>query len=165
MNSAVLAGRESAGPSFATLLLVLPEEQALRCITLLRREGIEVVASSVVHAAPDRANPPLMLPRWIVAVPVFGDVVVDECAHEVRRAGEPVRMTPVELALLLALVRRKGRLVTKEELTRAAWRSSAPIGRRVLATHILNLRGKLEPTPRRPRHILTVWGRGYRLVE
>ncbi len=155
-----------APPALTTLLVVLPEEQAARCLALLRREGVEVMGASVVRVALDaRSDPPLMLPKRTVAIPLFGDIELDECAHEVRRAGDLIHTTPVEFDLLLALVRRKGGLVTKDELTRAAWRPDVTLGPRVLATHILNLRRKLEPNPRHPRHLVTVWGRGYKLVD
>src|ERR687888_2001424 len=55
------------------------------------------------------------------AIERFGDVEVDVSARAVRRAGERVELTPKEFDLLVALLRRQGRVTTRNELLRAVW--------------------------------------------
>lgn len=94
----------------------------------------------------------------------FGDIVVDEHAHLVTRAGEVVAVTPLEFEVLRVLVKRRGTVVSRQELLRQVWGHQADdIVTRTVDTHIGELRKKLENDPARPRHILTVRKIGYRL--
>jgi len=93
----------------------------------------------------------------------FGDVVVDPQRRTVIRAGEPVELAPREFDLLVYLLRRRGRVVDRETLLVEVWGYERPVATRTVDTHVANLRSKLEEDPSRPRHILTVRKRGYRL--
>jgi two-component system, OmpR family, alkaline phosphatase synthesis response regulator PhoP len=93
----------------------------------------------------------------------FGDVEVDQEDHRVRRAGQNVALTPKAFDLLLALIRKDGRVATRVELLRDVWGYSAAVTTRTVDTHIAELRRRLEENPAEPRHILTVWKVGYRL--
>ena len=92
----------------------------------------------------------------------FGDCEVDFDRAEVRRDGQPVDVTALELRLLAALVRARGRVLTREQLIRQAWGEGTYIGDRVVDTHILNLRKKIEPAPADPQFVKSVRGMGYR---
>jgi len=92
----------------------------------------------------------------------FGDVVVDVAARTVCRAGEPVTITPKAFELLLALVARGGRVVSRQDLLKEVWGYGAFVLSRTVDSHIAELRRKLEVDPARPRHIVTVWKVGYR---
>jgi two-component system alkaline phosphatase synthesis response regulator PhoP len=92
----------------------------------------------------------------------FGNCEVDFDRAEVRRGGEPVDVTALELRLLAALVRARGRVLTREQLIRQAWGEGTYIGDRVVDTHILNLRKKIEPAPADPQFVKSVRGMGYR---
>jgi DNA-binding response OmpR family regulator len=92
----------------------------------------------------------------------FGDVEVDIGARTVRRQGERVELTPKEFDLLIALLRRQGRVTSRNELLRAVWGYSASVVSRTVDTHVAELRRKLEPDAAAPRHILTVWKVGYK---
>ena len=92
----------------------------------------------------------------------FGDCELDLDRGEVRRGGQPVGTSALEFRLLAALVRHRGRVLSREQLINAAWGAETIITDRVVDTHILNLRKKVEPDPGRPRHILSVRGMGYR---
>ena len=83
----------------------------------------------------------------------FGDCEVDFERGEVRRAGSVVDTTAQEFRLLATFVRRRGRVLTREQLIDQAWGAD---------THILNLRKKIEPVPAEPRFVLSVRGMGYR---
>jgi DNA-binding response OmpR family regulator len=93
----------------------------------------------------------------------FGDVVVDASRRTVLRAGEPVPLTPMELDLLLALLERRGAVVSRLELLTTVWGHSASVLTRTVDTHVAELRRKLEPNPAAPRYILTARKAGYRL--
>lgn len=94
---------------------------------------------------------------------VFGDVTVDLALREVRRAGEPVHLTPHEYGLLAELARHPDRVLTHQMLLRAAWGPGYQSETGYLRAYVRTLRRKLEPDPARPRHILTETGVGYRL--
>jgi len=93
----------------------------------------------------------------------FGDVEVDAAARTARLRGEEVPLTPKELDLLLALLRRNGAVASRLELLKEVWDHRAAVMTRTVDMHVAELRRKLEDNPSRPRHILTVWKAGYRL--
>jgi DNA-binding response OmpR family regulator len=80
-------------------------------------------------------------------------------------AGEPVDLTPTEFQLLAALVRQPGRIFSREQLLEAIHGVAFDGYDRSVDSHIKNLRRKIEPDPRKPRYIQTVYGVGYRFVE
>jgi two-component system alkaline phosphatase synthesis response regulator PhoP len=92
----------------------------------------------------------------------FGEIEVDVHARTVRRAGERVELTPKEFDLLVALLRRQGRVTTRTELLKAVWGYNSSVVSRTVDTHVAELRRKLEVDAANPRHILTVWKVGYR---
>ncbi|HEX8906177.1 MAG TPA: response regulator transcription factor [Longimicrobiaceae bacterium] len=92
----------------------------------------------------------------------FGEVEVEPETRTVRRAGCEVALTPKEFDLLMALVRRGGRIAGRVELMREVWGHRAAIISRTVDTHVAELRRKLETDPANPRHILTVRKAGYR---
>jgi DNA-binding response OmpR family regulator len=93
----------------------------------------------------------------------FGDVRVDLEKHLVYRAGEPVALRPKELALLLALLDARGRVVTRLELLREVWGYADEAQTRTVDTHVARLRQRLEADPSHPLYIVTVRSLGYRL--
>jgi DNA-binding response OmpR family regulator len=93
----------------------------------------------------------------------FGDVDVDVASRLVLRRGEPVALAPKEFDLLLALLRRRGAVVSRLELMKEVWGYRAAVVSRTVDTHVSELRRKLEDDPARPRHLLTVRKAGYRL--
>jgi two-component system alkaline phosphatase synthesis response regulator PhoP len=104
-------------------------------------------------------------PQRDAAEPVerFGDVEVDPAARTARLRGEEVPLTPKELDLLLALLRRNGAVASRLELLKEVWDHRAAVMTRTVDMHVAELRRKLEVNPSQPRHILTVWKAGYRL--
>ncbi len=93
----------------------------------------------------------------------FGDVVIDPATRDVTRRGASVSLRPKEYELLLALVRREGRVASRIELLREVWGYDDSVMSRTVDTHVAELRRKLEDNPSEPRHILTVLKAGYRL--
>ena len=95
----------------------------------------------------------------------FGDVRVDAATRDVRREGAAVQLRPKEIDLLLALLRRHGRIATRTELLREVWGYDPAVVSRTVDTHVAELRRKLERDPANPRYILTVRKTGYRVAD
>ena len=93
----------------------------------------------------------------------FGDVTVDFAKHLVRRDGRPAELRPKEYALLVALLKRGGRVASRLELLREVWGYAEDVMSRTVDTHVAMLRRKLEPDAAHPRHIVTVRTFGYRI--
>ena len=92
----------------------------------------------------------------------FSDIEVDFTRHEVRRNGAPVSFTPVEFKLLSALVRHRGRVLTREQMLDEVWGNETFVTDRVVDNQIANLRKKIEPAPAEPRFLFSIRGAGYR---
>lgn len=88
---------------------------------------------------------------------------LDVAGHELRHAGAPVHLRPREYSLLATLAANPGRAFTRRELVDLAWGVDHAIGLRAVDVHVHWLRSKIEPEPRRPAHLVTVRGFGYRL--
>jgi DNA-binding response OmpR family regulator len=95
----------------------------------------------------------------------FGSVRVDFARHEVLRDGRTVDVTPSEFKLLRVLIERRGEVLSIDQLLHEAWGADVFLTDRVVYTHVNNLRAKIEPDPRQPRHIISVRGVGYRFQE
>lgn len=95
----------------------------------------------------------------------ISDLRIDLKAHEVRRAAEILRVTPLEFDLLVLLARKPWQVFTREEILDAIWgyRHGGSAGDpRVVNVHIQRLRAKVERDPDHPEVILTVRGVGYK---
>jgi two-component system response regulator RegX3 len=90
---------------------------------------------------------------------------MDVARHEVQVAGEVVELRPKEFQLLEALLRRAGRLATREVLIDEVWGPGYFGDTKTLDVHIKRLRAKIESDPHNPRLIQTVRGLGYKLVD
>jgi DNA-binding response OmpR family regulator len=94
----------------------------------------------------------------------FGDISVDPASRTVRRAGEPVSLTPKAYELMMALIKRKGAVATRVELLREVWDHRAIVLTRTVDSHMAELRKKLEYDPADPKHFITIWKVGYRFT-
>jgi two-component system, OmpR family, alkaline phosphatase synthesis response regulator PhoP len=99
-----------------------------------------------------------------VSVCAFGDVVVNVKSAEVEKNGERVEFTAREFQLLAYLIGHPGVVLSRDELLHAVWGYDSSVFTRTVDVHIGLLRQKLEAHPRKPRHILTVHGLGYKFV-
>jgi len=93
-----------------------------------------------------------------------GDLAVDLAARTVTRGGAEIALRPKEFDLLAALVRRRGRVVSRAELLREVWGYAEGIESRTVETHLAALRERLGDDPQAPRYIVTVRRAGYRLL-
>ena len=92
-----------------------------------------------------------------------GRISVDPNARVLEVDGNPVEATPRELDLITFLMRNPGRAFSRAELLEQVWRSSDEWqDPSTVTVHMRRLRTKIEPDPDNPRHLLTVWGVGYR---
>ena len=92
----------------------------------------------------------------------FGAIKIDLRSRIVLRDEGEVSLTPKELDLLLALIRREGAVASRLDLLQEVWGHRAAVVSRTVDTHISELRRKLEVEPSHPEHILTVHKAGYR---
>ena len=94
-----------------------------------------------------------------------GTVRMDVARHEVTVRGKPVPFPPKEFELLEALLRRKGRLLTRDHLIDDVWGSDYFGDTKTLDVHVKRVRRKIEDDPHRPVHLVTVRGLGYKFVD
>jgi two-component system, OmpR family, response regulator len=112
---------------------------------------------AVTRRAKGRAGPA----QGVVRV---GTLLVDPAARSVSLAGRQVHLTGYEFALLEALARRAGRVLSREQLMELARGSAEEAFDRSVDVHVSRLRQKLGDDPKRPRLIKTVRGSGYVLA-
>jgi DNA-binding response OmpR family regulator len=93
-----------------------------------------------------------------------GGAEVDFRTFEVRVKGQTFRLTLLEAMLLKLLVQNAGQVVSKGEILQKVWNLTPDTETRAVDNFVVRLRRYLEPDPRRPRHLQTVRGAGYRLV-
>lgn len=118
-----------------------PRELALRIRTILRR-------AAPTHAAPHSLAPMQIGNRWF-----------DIERAELRGPDGIIRLTGGEAALLQALARRAGDILSREDIGEALGTPDA--GERAIDVQVTRLRRKIEPDPREPRFIQTIRHRGY----
>jgi DNA-binding response OmpR family regulator len=92
----------------------------------------------------------------------FGEFTLDSAAHKLFRNGEEVDLTAKEFRLLLHLVSRPGRALTRDSILDAVWGSSVFVTPRSIDRCVTTLRAKIESLPREPRYIQTIRDIGYR---
>jgi DNA-binding response OmpR family regulator len=98
--------------------------------------------------------------RGDASIIVIDDVVIDVHGHAVTRGGKPVPVTATEFALIVALARKRGHVVSKAALVAEVWADTS-VSENVVEVHLSSLRRKLEDLG--PRVIHTVRGVGYRM--
>jgi DNA-binding response OmpR family regulator len=94
-----------------------------------------------------------------------GGLTIDTVRHEVTLDGRPVDITPAEFKILACLAASPGRAFTRQQLLEHAFGFDHYVFDRTIDVHVMNLRKKVETAPARPRHLLTVYGVGYKLSE
>ncbi len=92
----------------------------------------------------------------------FGENELDFGRCELRRSGQPQELTPLEFKLLSALIRHRGRVLTRDQLLDEVWGRGIAVTDRVIDTRTTNLRKKTEPEPSQPRYLVSVRKIGYR---
>jgi len=185
-----LEAARSDRPDLLILDVMLPNKNGFEVLQTLRREGFSapvIVLSArtgemdkvtgLELGAEDYVAKPFSLAELLARVRaalrrghaaapsrnfVFGDVVVDIDAREVRRAGAVVEMTATEFDVLMCLIESRGRALTREAIFQKVWGPNHHGTPRTIDNFIQQLRAKLEPSPQEPKHFHTVRGVGYR---
>ncbi len=93
-----------------------------------------------------------------------GGLVLDPLTREAAVDGAPIDLTPREFDLLHHFARHPGKAFSRTDLLNAVWGYQHEGYEHTVNTHINRLRAKIEADPAQPARILTVWGRGYKLV-
>jgi two-component system alkaline phosphatase synthesis response regulator PhoP len=98
-------------------------------------------------------------------VRVGADITLDAGRMETTVAGHPVDLTHTEFDLLMVMARQPGRVFTRAQLLDAVHGAAVESYERAIDAHVKNIRRKIEPDPRAPRYLQTVFGVGYRLAD
>lgn len=93
------------------------------------------------------------------------DLEIDLDAHRVTQGGQVMELTPTEFNLLVALAEQPGRVFSRLQLLEASQGTAYEGYERTIDAHIKNLRAKIEPNPKKPQYIETVFGVGYRFTK
>lgn len=120
-----------------------PRELTARVRAVLRRASAEMLETDVVRAA---------------------DMMLDRSSRDVVVGQRHVELTPSEFDLLSTLMSFPGRVFTRLELLERLQGTAYEGYERTIDVHIRNLRTKVEPDPRNPRYVETVFGVGYRFT-
>ncbi len=94
----------------------------------------------------------------------FGDLMLNEDAHEAFLKGNRLNLTPIEYQILVRLAKAGGRTLTREQLLNAVGDRNFDVFDRSIDMHISSLRGKLGDDPRNPQFIRTVRAIGYLFI-
>ncbi len=121
-----------------------PRELTARVRAVLRRTGQTEPIAEVLHSA---------------------NITLDREDHTVKVSDQFVDLTPSEFDLLAALMSAPGRAFSRLDLLDRIQGTAYEGYERTIDVHIKNLRAKIEPDPRSPRYIKTVYGIGYRFAR
>ncbi len=188
-----LASARSAAPDLIVLDLKLPKMDGLDVARELRKTSAVPIIMLTARAdeadkllglelgADDYMTKPFspkelvarvraVLRRWDAAragaeTIRVGELTIDVPRMRVTAGRRPVSLTSTEFQLLLAMARQPGRVFTRGQLLDQVHGVAFESYERAIDAHIKNIRRKLEPDPRKPRYLQTVYGIGYRLAE
>jgi len=94
-----------------------------------------------------------------------GNLTLDVPRMRVTLGQRQIEVTPTEFQLLVTLAQQPGRIFTRAQLLDALHGVAFESYERAIDAHIKNIRRKIEPDPRQPRYILTVYGVGYKFAD
>jgi DNA-binding response OmpR family regulator len=94
----------------------------------------------------------------------IGGAVIDPHKHELTRKGKTHTLSFYEVELVRLLWERAGQPVTREEILEKIWGVPGHAGTRSVDNFVVKLRKKIEEDAAKPRHIVTIYGTGYKLV-
>lgn len=140
-----ILGLEMGGDDYVTKPFS-PRELVARIRAILKRTG----------AAAQTSGP--------AAVLSVGDVVLDRAARSVAVAAHPLQLTPLEFAILDALMSRPTMVFTREQLMQAAYDPGIHVSDRTIDSHIRNIRAKFADVSCEPV-VTTVHGVGFRFHQ
>jgi two-component system alkaline phosphatase synthesis response regulator PhoP len=98
-------------------------------------------------------------------VTVGDDLRLDATRMEASVGGRMIELTATEFQLLITMARQPGRVFTRTQLLDAVHGVAVDSYERAIDAHVKNIRRKIEPDPRAPRYLRTVFGVGYRIAD
>jgi len=118
-----------------------PREVVARVRTIFRRTMAEPTKAEIIQA---------------------GELTIDLEQHTVNLAGKAIELTPTEFEILVTLAKQPKRVFSRLQIMEQAQGDAYEGYERTIDAHIKNLRFKLEPNPKKPVYIQTVFGLGYK---
>lgn len=91
-----------------------------------------------------------------------GEFVLDENRRVLLKAGQPIELTQVEFQIMELFFANPGVALVREKILEGVWGENYFGDVKIVDVNIRRLRMKIEDEPSAPKHILTVWGYGYR---
>jgi len=119
-----------------------PREVVARVKTIFRRTSAEVENGEIIQV---------------------GDLVIDLAKHTVKVAQKSIDFTPTEFEILVVLAKQPKRVFSRLQIMEQAQGDAFEGYERTIDAHIKNIRIKMEPNPKNPVYIQTVFGLGYKL--
>lgn len=93
-----------------------------------------------------------------------GELEIHKMFNEVKKAGKEINLTEIEYQILLLMASHKGKIFSAQMLYESVWNEPYfYTSNGTVMVHIRKLRIKLEDDPQSPKHVVTVWGKGYRV--
>lgn len=93
----------------------------------------------------------------------LGRLTIDPSTHEIMIDEQDVHLTPREFAILLLLARHSGQVFSTEHIYQKVWKEEYMDSPNTVMVHVRKIREKIEPNPRQPQYIKTIWGIGYKM--
>jgi DNA-binding response OmpR family regulator len=159
----VCRGLRRAGIRTPVLMLTARAQEADKVLGL--DTGADDYVTKPFSPRELRARVRALLRRTAVEEPSVhrvGECEDDLARAEVRRGGERSDLTAIELKMVQAFLGSGGRVLTRAQIIDRVWGEGVFVTDRVVDTHVVKLRRKLERDPAAPRHVVSVRGLGYR---
>ncbi|MEC0180955.1 response regulator transcription factor [Paenibacillus peoriae] len=96
---------------------------------------------------------------------ILDELSINSATHEVALAGESIKLTPREFAIVELLARNRGQVLSMEQIYEKVWKEQYLESNNTLMVHVRKIREKIEADPRKPKYLKTVWGIGYKMEK
>jgi DNA-binding response OmpR family regulator len=94
-----------------------------------------------------------------------GDMEIDLRRHTVKIGDKQISLTPIEFNILKLLASTPGYVYSRQDLLNVIWDTTYEGYKRNIDPHVNRLRTKIEENPKKPKYVLTIWGKGYKFNE
>jgi len=95
----------------------------------------------------------------------IGDVHLDFRKYEAHKGNVCIELTPLEFRILKIMIMRKEQVITRDDILDAVWgEDNMVVSPRTIDSHIANIRKKIEDDASNPKHIVNIWGVGYKMI-
>ncbi|MDY8048223.1 response regulator transcription factor [Paenibacillus polymyxa] len=96
---------------------------------------------------------------------ILDELTINSATHEITLAGESIKLTPREFAIVELLARNRGQVLSMEQIYEKVWKEQYLESNNTLMVHVRKIREKIETDPRKPKYLKTVWGIGYKMEK